>query len=99
MTRFGQSVVQLGPAGRHSYSPAWSPDGTKIVFSTADEIEGPYHLMIMNADGSGVRILGGLSGGAPAWWPDGRRIAYSGTDAGGYFAIFVANSDGTGRTQ
>jgi len=99
MTRFGQSVMQVGPAGLYSYSPAWSPDGSRIVFASADEIEGPYHLMIMNADGSGLRTLGGLSGGAPAWSPDGRRIAYSGTDADGYFAIFMANSDGTVPTQ
>jgi Tol biopolymer transport system component len=62
--------------GTHNESPAWSPDGKRIVFvsgrGTSDE------LWSMNPDGSGKRRLTGLGGldEQPAWSPDGRHIAF-----------------------
>jgi Tol biopolymer transport system component len=40
----------------HDHEPAWSPDGTQIVFtSTRDQ---PYdHIFVMKADGTGVTRL------------------------------------------
>ena len=58
--------------GFHFWHPAWSPDGRKIVFSSAP------HLYVANADGSGKRRLV-RSGFDPAWRPvpatmlDGKR--------------------------
>ena len=48
----------------------------------------------MNADGSGVRLLG--KGGAPTWSPDGTRLAFQVPGSGG--SIYVMNADGSGRT-
>jgi TolB protein len=55
--------------------PIWSPDGSRIVFTTGDL----PHLEIMNADGTGRRVLleshsGGHRGprtdpGSPSWRP------------------------------
>jgi dipeptidyl aminopeptidase/acylaminoacyl peptidase len=67
----GPRTTNLGNAGT---DPAWSPDGTRIVWSNYGEI------WVMNADGSGkTRLLGGdgTTGGTPAWSPDGTRIAYT----------------------
>ncbi len=54
--------------------PAWSPDGTRIAYSTNDGTQ--FNLMVANADGSGARELPGptsASGTAndccPAWRP------------------------------
>lgn len=73
--------------------PAWSPDGSKIVFTDG------YSLYVINADGTEkVKIYTGEYFGAypkyPAWSPDGTKIAfqYVGT-------VYVMNVDGSGITE
>jgi tricorn protease-like protein len=57
-------------------------------------------LRIVNPDGSGNVLVPKLGDAAtPAWSPDGRHIAYQGTSATGDLDIFVANPDGSGRTE
>ena len=47
----GTGVTRLSPpAPANDYSPAWSPDGTKIAF--VSERDGNPELYVMNADGS-----------------------------------------------
>jgi Tol biopolymer transport system component len=49
--------------------PVWSPDGSRLAFSTDNDI------WVIGADGSGLRKLipGGMN---PSWSPDGSLIAY-----------------------
>jgi Tol biopolymer transport system component len=55
--------------------PAWSPDGTQIVFTRWDQ---PYGMYLVNADGSNpVRIWNGQKFMSPRWSPDGKLIAFS----------------------
>jgi Tol biopolymer transport system component len=54
-------------------SPAWSPDGSKLVFVRAGR------LYVIGADGSGLRRITPLRlnrAFSPAWSPDGRSIAF-----------------------
>ncbi len=57
LTRPQTTLVDELPS---NVSPAWSFDGTQIVYLSsrrADEDEGPWRLWVMNADGSGKRVL------------------------------------------
>jgi TolB protein len=57
--------------------PAWSPDGSKIVFASLRD--GGPHIYVMAADGSGTKQLtsGKHEDSAPAWSPDGRWITFA----------------------
>jgi eukaryotic-like serine/threonine-protein kinase len=79
--------------------PAWSPDGTKLVFispcnSKKDTYEGSS-LFIINADGSGLKPLPNAPGGdfEPAWSPDGQYIAFTSL-RDGFMQIYSYQLDG-----
>lgn len=77
----GTGLVRLTNTAADDRDPAWSPDGTKIVFSSSrsyTRFPGHRHLWIMNADGTGLTQLtsGSDDETQPAWSPDGTRIAY-----------------------
>jgi Tol biopolymer transport system component len=95
----GKRRLTSSPAGDNF--PAWSPDGKRIAFvSNREPAPGsgrnpPWHIYVMNADGSGKRRLpAGSDSGWPAWSPDGRRIAFERDDE-----IYVMNADGSGQRR
>src|SRR5207237_1385985 len=88
MTPDGSGVVQLTNTPGNDAAPAWSPDGSKIAFSSTRD--GNHEIYVMNAtDGSGlVRLTNdALWDDHPAWSPDGSKIAFS-----KYSAIYVMNA-------
>lgn len=89
MDATGANVVQLTNRSVQDYTPAWSPDGSKIVFACAVEI------CVMNEDGSGiVQLTTNLRAEAPAWSPDGSRIAFHREDQAGNWDIYVMDASG-----
>ena len=73
LTSFGSSMTPS--IGR----PAWSPDGRFLVFSHEGIGVGPADLLLVGADGSGLRHLthsGELIDRHPAWSPDGKKIVF-----------------------
>jgi Tol biopolymer transport system component len=86
---------------RSDFSPAWSPDGTKIAFWRIDSITMPssWGIFVMNADGSDQRAVASTSNSdlqEPAWSPDGLKFAVVDN---GFYRIYLINVDGSNRTQ
>jgi len=74
--------------------PTWSPDGRRIAFLHGRG-RGRGQLYVVNADGSGLRILGRIAGPALyssrlVWSPDGRTI---------YFGRYLVSTDGSGARK
>jgi len=80
---------------------SWSPDGSRIVFAGAvlpTNLSSREALYVVNADGSGLRLLvsgpPGTSASSPEWSPDGSRIAYN-VVLGDTSAINIVHADGS----
>jgi len=76
--------TRQGPPKAELSAPAWSPDGTRLVYyQVAKNADGgptgSSEMYIVNADGSGLRALKtpGLAAGDPDWSPDGSLIVFS----------------------
>jgi len=71
---------QLTNAKKSSQSPAWSPDGLRLAF-TSDRTD-KRQLYIINPRGGDAEPLtsGDAGVGSFAWAPDGKSIAYTVTD-------------------
>ena len=99
----GSGAKALTPEGEEDFAPSWSPDGTKIVFSSVGE--GGFtdmQLWTMNADGTNRQPLlvdgDPVFGYQPAYSPDGTRLAFTELSLrarGGSAGIYVANADGS----
>jgi Tol biopolymer transport system component len=78
--------------------PAWSPDGTRVVWASVRPGSPARELWIMNADGSDQRRLTdtGRTPGFPHWSSDGTRIVFHAARGDGEFDLYTINADGTG---
>lgn len=77
---------------RNSYSPAWSPDGSRLAFVSSRS--GDEEIYVAKADGGGVKRLTRSPGPdlSPAWSSDGRRLAFSRTAE-----IWTMNANGSSQ--
>jgi eukaryotic-like serine/threonine-protein kinase len=83
----GTSEVQLTSMENGACQPAWSPDGSRLVFISPclHRVDSPREsytdasLFMINADGKGLIQLTNIPGAdlEPAWSPDGKRIAFT----------------------
>lgn len=78
-------------ATQNGFAPAWSPDGTKILFSAGDS-SGSASIAVTDPKGSHAAVVI-QDASFPAWSSDGRHIAFVRGEHG-IDQIFVADAAG-----
>jgi Tol biopolymer transport system component len=97
----GTGLQQLTSNAEEERAPAWSPDGSRIVFmcriggGTAD-----FEICVMTADGTGLQQLTdtAVSEVTATFSPDGQQIVFAntiGAPGSGNQQLFIMNADGT----
>jgi Tol biopolymer transport system component len=96
----GTDKVQVTDLRGRSTFPDFSPDGSKIVFTSMPAGATNADLFVIGVDGSGLVQLTTHPGfdGLPAWSPDGRQIVFT-SDRSGGGQVFVMDADGTDVVQ
>jgi hypothetical protein len=111
-TGFQTGIATVNPDGSErtqltsnssDLAPTWSPDGTRIAFmrerpEPCDTDPCGYDTWVMNADGSGA-ALAIPDAWSPTWSPRGDKIAFMARVPNFDWSLWVANTDGSERTQ
>jgi Tol biopolymer transport system component len=89
----GTNRVQLTNDPARDLQPAFSPDGSKIAFTT--NRDGNFEIYVMDASGANAQRLTSdpASDTDAAWSPDGSKIAFDSDRGSG--GIWVMNADGS----
>jgi Tol biopolymer transport system component len=93
----GSNPVQITKGDEIAREPAWSPDGSKLMYVIGPRGNG--HVMIADPDGSNAKPLLPNETRAqrvPQWSPDGKQIALAiNIPAKNMENVFLVNADGT----
>jgi TolB protein len=101
MNADGTGVRQVTPRNVKAIHPQWSPDGTKLIYCTDDDLAPPRKndsdIMVLEVATGRITTL--ITGGVntyPSWSPDGRHLAFRRMVMEVNSEVFVANADGSG---
>ena len=100
----GTDTVRLTKHSVIDSYPAWSPDGTKIAFTSNRRNGATHEIYIMDADGKRpVRLTKNNQpvpayDESPSWSPDGRKIAFA-SNREGNSEIYVMDTNGKNIVQ
>ena len=89
------------PGGRPlpTYSPAWSPDGSQLVFDR-DTPSGGRQLYLWSIGGGQIRQLTSVGrNDDPSWAPDSRHLVFKSTRAGGREQLWIVDTESSAFRQ
>jgi len=94
----GSNLERLTDNGGDDYDPRWSPDGTRIAFTTS--LAGNFDVGVMNADGSDPRLLTThpADDEFPTWSSDGQILAFHSNRQGG-LSLWLMRAEGTEQSE
>ena len=101
MNADGSGRVNLSNGSYGDQAPVWSPDGSRVAFTSSYSRAEGIDVWVMNADGTGLVNLTNSptpNEYVPTWSPDGSRILYTVAD-GATSDLYVMNADGSGQTR
>ncbi len=95
----GIDVVQLTNLSNTQNDPTYSPDGSRIAWTSYQD--GDAEIFVMNADGSGQQRLTDNTAldAYPSWSPDGQRLVFTSDRAGGRWALWTMAANGSSPQQ
>ncbi len=93
------TLRQLTHNDRDDYQASWSPDGSRIAFTSARDGGNP-EIYIMNADGSDqVNVTRHKRADySPQWSPDSTQLVFC-SDRSGALNLYLINADGSNLRQ
>ena len=96
----GSGLDQLTAAPGSDFEPAWSPDGTRIAFTS---VRGGFRqIYSLDIESREVTLLtnttSAIESSQPAWSPDGTKIAYMAKRVGAY-QVWSMNENGQEGVQ
>ena len=108
----GGNLLNLTENPDDDFSPSWSPDGERIVFSSfrRDRVGNLPHsdIYVMDADGDNQQRITENPGADqyPSWSPDGKRIVFSSSRDGHFrnkfgitYEIYMMDADGDNQQR
>jgi Tol biopolymer transport system component len=88
-------ITPLPTQGGGDYDPSWSPDGTKIAFTSLRDNDRPQVFVLNLLDNTVVQVSQSEKHDfQPDWSPDGLRLVYISTAMGPY-QVWTMSFDGT----
>jgi serine/threonine protein kinase/Tol biopolymer transport system component len=96
----GTGLKQLTPSPGSDFEPAWSPDGTRIAFTS---VRGGYRqIYSLDVETLDVTLLTSttsvIESSQPSWSPDGTKIVYMAKRVGAY-QVWSMNENGQEAIQ
>jgi Tol biopolymer transport system component len=94
----GSGLTRLTTTTSYQTQPSWSPDGSKIVFTSYRD--GDPNIYVMNVDGSGLTQLTNNAAVDewPSWSPNGAKIVFR-SQRNGQDDLYLMDPDGQNQTR
>ena len=94
----GSGLIRLTTTTSYQTQPSWSPDGSKIVFTSYRD--GDPNIYVMSVDGSGLTQLTNNAAVDewPSWSPNGAKIVFRSL-RNGQDDLYLMDPDGQNQTR